>query len=188
MRRTTADLVLLMVLVPLCGIVAQAQMPTYQVGRTPSAEEIRNWDLSSFTGNAVPVVSPDGKGLPPGAGTAQEGRRVWAQWCEQCHGADGRYEWPFRLHMPSQGKAPVLAGERGAVLQRQFATSLWDYINRAMPLRQGGTLRADEVYAVTAYLLYLNRIVQEGDVLDAQSLPRVQMPNRPKGYPVPGTR
>ena len=76
----------------------------------------------------------------------------------------------------------MLAGETGAVRkQRQFATSLWDYINRAMPLGGGGTLNADEAYAVTAYLLYLSGIIQESAVMDAKTLPNVQMPNRPKG-------
>ena len=181
MRCATGLFVLGMVL--WTGVAALAQMPTYQVGRTPSAEEMQDWDKSSFTENLIPNVSTArGEGLPPGRGSAKEGAQVWAQWCASCHGADGKYEWPFRVHMPSGGKAPVLAGETGAVRkQRQFATSLWDYINRAMPLGGGGTLNADEAYAVTAYLLYLSGIIQESAVMDAQSLPNVQMPNRPKG-------
>ena len=81
--------------------------------------------------------------------------------------------------MPSGGKAPVLVGPKDKLegqRRRQFATSLWDYINRAMPLGQGGTLSADEAYAVTAYLLYRRGIIQENDVMDAQSLPKVKMP------------
>ena len=158
-----------------------AQMPTYNVGRGPSEEEIRGWDLSAYTGKSVPLVGPQGRELPSGSGTAKTGKTVWAQWCAKCHGMDGKYQWPYRVHMPSGGKAPVLAGETGAVRrQRQFATALWDYINRAMPLGQGGTLSADEVYASTAYLLYLNGIIKEDDVMDARTLPKVQMPNRPR--------
>ena len=162
-------------------IAAHAQMPTYNVGRTPSAEEIRAWDISPFTGRSVPLIGPEGKELPTGSGSVKEGQKVWTQWCAKCHGTDGKYQWPLRVHMPSGGKAPMLAGETGAVRkQRQFAPSLWDYINRAMPLGNGGTLSADEVYGVTAYLLYLSGIIKENEVMDAQSLPKVQMPNRPQ--------
>ena len=188
MRWTTCLLVPVMVL--WASVAALAQMPTYNVGRTPSAEEIRAWDKSSFAENSIPNVgTAQGEGLPPGRGTAKEGAKVWAQWCARCHGADGKYQWPFRTHMPSGGKAPMLAGETGAIrTQRQFATSLWDYTNRAMPLGQGGTLSADEVYAVVAFQLFLTGIIKEDDVMDAKSLPKAPMPNRPKGYPVAGSK
>ena len=182
MRCTTNLLVAMLALVPLCWIAALAQTTTYKVGRTASAEEVRAFDS---------IVGPEGKELPPGRGTAQEGAKVWAQWCAKCHGTDGKYQWPGRVHPPSAGMTPLLAGEKGLVMQKQFATTIWDYTNRAMPLgREAGTLLAggllsfDEVYAVTAYLLYLNGIIQETDVLDVQSLPKIQMPNRPKGYAV----
>ena len=156
------------------AVAALAQTPTYKVGRTPSAEEIRTWDTA---------IGPEGKELPPGRGTAQEGAKVWAQRCAQCHGADGKYQWPLRAHPPSGGKAPLLAGEKGVIVGRQFATTIWDYINRAMPLgEEAGTLSADEVYGVTAYLLFLNGIIQESDVMDASSLPKVRMPRRPAAY------
>jgi len=162
-------------------IPSLAQSPTYKVGRTPSAEEIQAWDISAFTGKSIPIIGPEGKELPPGSGSAKEGTKVFGQWCARCHGPDGKYEWPFRVHMPSGGKAPILAGETGAVrTQRQFAPSLWDYIHRAMPLGQGGSLDANETYAVTAYLLYLSGIIKENDVMDAKTLPKVQMPNRPR--------
>jgi mono/diheme cytochrome c family protein len=163
------------------SVAARAQMPTYNLGRTPSPEEIRSWDISAYTGKSLPLIGPMGKELPPGSATARQGEKVFAQWCAKCHGLDGKYQWPYRVHMPSGGKAPVLAGETGAVRkQRQFAPSLWDYINRAMPLGQGGTLSADEVYGATAYLLYLSGIIKQDDVMDAQTLPKVQMPNRPR--------
>ena len=186
MRRRSNRLVsnLLVPILVLAGCAAAlAQMPTYKLGRTMSVDEIRAWDKSDFSENYIPNVLPDGKELPLGRGTAKEGAKVWAQWCTPCHGADGKYQWPLRTHMPSGGKAPILAGESGAIVrQRQFSTALWDYINRAMPLRRGGTLSADEVYAVTAYLLSLDGIVKESDVLDAKSLPKVRMPHRPTAY------
>jgi len=156
-------------LVLLMGVSALAQSPTYGVGRTPSAEEIRAWDIS---------VGPTGAELPPGRGTAKDGAQVYVKrGCAVCHGATG-----------TGGPAPVLKGkpaeptvdawERGRVLpvRSPFATTVWDYINRAMPLGREGTLTADEVYALTAFLLYINDVIPEDEILDAQSLPKVKMP------------
>jgi mono/diheme cytochrome c family protein len=152
----------------LMGVSALAQSSTYGVGRTPSVEEIRAWDIS---------VGPTGAELPPGRGTAKEGAQVYQQkGCAACHGKTG-----------TEGRAPNLKGkadpnidtwERGRILpiRSPFATTVWDYINRAMPLNREGTLTADEVYALTAYLLYINAVIAEDEVLDAQSLPKVKMP------------
>ena len=177
-----------MALVPLCGITALAQTPTYKNrGRTPSAEEIRAWDIS---------VGPEGKELPAGSGTAQEGAKIYAQRCARCHGPTGAEGpdlpgsaslWPYPVFI---GKRPVppLRGGKGTLATLHpvrtlgsfwpFATTIWDYINRAMPPKEEGTLSADEVYALTAFLLFQNGIIQEGDVMDAKSLPKVSMPNR----------
>jgi len=147
---------------------AYAQSPTYGVGRTPSAEEIRSWDIS---------IGPTGTELPPGRGSAKEGAKIYTQkGCGSCHGRTG-----------TGGTAPVLkakAGpevdvwQRGRILpvRAPHATTVWDYINRAMPLNAEGTLTADEVYALTAYLLFINAVIPEDEVLDAQSLPKVKMP------------
>ena len=152
----------------LLGGSALAQSsPKYGVGSTPSAEEIRAWDIS---------VGPTGTELPPGRGTAKEGAKVYARGCAGCHGATG-----------TGGRAPVLKGtaapnvdtwKRGRILpiRSPFATTVWDYINRAMPLNREGTLTADEVYALTAFLLYINDVIPEDELLDAQSLPKVKMP------------
>ncbi len=160
--------VLLFVL--LMGVCALAQSPTYGVGRTPSAEEIRASDIS---------IGPTGAELPPGRGTAKEGAQVYRRTgCAGCHGATG-----------TGGRAPVLKGtapsttktwDRGRILpiRSPYATTVWDYINRAMPLNREGTLTADEVYALTAFLLYINDVIPEDQVLDAQSLPKVKMPLR----------
>ena len=172
MQRLAAFLILVIGLVAYSAALAQG--PTYGRGRPAAPEEIKAWDMA---------VGPEGKELPPGSGTAKQGAPVFAKRCAACHGADGKYQWPLRAHPPSGGLAPVLAGEKGVVVAREFATTIWDYINRAMPLGQeAGTLTHDEVYAVTAYLLYLDGIVKENEVMDAKSLPKVRMPHRPPGY------
>jgi S-disulfanyl-L-cysteine oxidoreductase SoxD len=151
------------------GVSALAQSPTYGVGRTPSAEEIRAWDIS---------IGPTGAELPQGRGTAKEGAQLYAQkGCAGCHGKTG-----------TEGTAPNLVGkadpktdtwERGRILpiRAPFATTVWDFINRGMPLGREGTLTPDEVYALTAFLLYKNDVIKSDDeVMDAQSLPKVKMP------------
>ena len=152
----------------LMGASVLGQSPTYGVGRTPTAEEIRAWDIS---------IGPTGEELPPGRGTAAEGAQVYrAKGCAGCHGATGM-----------GGKAPVLKSKsgpsvdtwaRGRILpvRAPFATTVWDYINRAMPLNREGTLTADEVYALTAFLLYINEVIPEDQIVDAQSLPKIKMP------------
>lgn len=156
------------------SIPALAQGPVYGVGRPPSAAEIRALDIS---------IGPEGKELPPGSGTPQQGATVFVQRrCVNCHGPTGK-----------EGPAPQLVVEKdykyaGSTYYPPslwpFAPSVWDFINRAMPYDRPGYLSVDEVYAVTAYLLYRNGIIQEGDVMDAKSLPKVQMPNR-NGYDPP---
>ena len=155
-------------LVWLMGASALAQSPTYGVGRTPSAEEIRAWDIS---------IGPTGAELPTGRGTAKEGAKLYAsKGCAVCHGATG-----------TGGAAPELKGkndpgmktwDRGRILpiRSPFATTVWDYINRAMPLGKEGSLTPDEVYALTAFLLYINDVIPEDQTLDNQSLPKVKMP------------
>ena len=152
----------------LMGGTALAQSLTYGVGRTPTAEEIRALDIS---------IGPHGEELPPGRGTVREGAQLYrAKGCAGCHGQTG-----------VEGKAPILKSKagpevdlwaRGRILplRAPFATTVWDYINRAMPLNREGTLTADEVYALTAFLLYINDVIPEEQVLDAQSLPKVKMP------------
>ena len=151
----------------LMAVPVAAQSPTYGVGRTPSAEEIRAWDIS---------IGPTGEELPPGRGTVQEGAQVYKAKCAGCHGATG-----------IEGNSPILRSKagpevelwaRGRILplRSPFATTVWDYINRAMPLNREGTLTANEVYALTAFLLHLNDVIREDEILDAQSLPKVKMP------------
>ena len=132
----------------------------------------------------TPTILPDGRGLPAGQGTARAGRDVFAARCASCHGSEGR-----------GAEAPPLAGGRGSLATPQplqtvgsfwpYATTVWDYVNRAMPANRPGVLTSDEVYAVTAYLLWLNGIIADTDVMSAATLPRVTMPNRDGFVPDP---
>jgi cytochrome c len=141
--RSCNALVVVGVLAWTAGLVAQS--PTYHLGRTPSEREVRAWDTA---------IGPDGRELPKGRGTAKDGLRVYdIRGCAGCHGPTG-----------TEGPAPRLVGGVGSIATDRpvrtvgsfwpFATSIWDYINRAMPLEQGGHLSADEVYALTALLLH----------------------------------
>ena len=174
----TMRLLRLLLFLMLLGGSALAQSPTYGVGRTPSAEEIRAWDIS---------ISPTGEELPPGRGTAEEGELVYRRTgCAGCHGRggiDGRAPRLVRLDRGPDADPWDLG--RILPIRAPYATVVWDYINRGMPLNREGTLTADEVYALTAYLLYLNDVIAEDDVLDAQSLPQVEMPNRDAWAPLP---
>jgi S-disulfanyl-L-cysteine oxidoreductase SoxD len=172
MRFIKPSLLLPVLALAACG-VASAQSPTYKVGRAPTEAELRAWDN---------VVGTDGKELPPGSGTAKDGAKVFTAKCSYCHGATG-----------TEGPAPRLVGGVDSLSTKTpnptlgsywpFATTVWDYINRSMPRDAEGSLTPDQVYAVTAFLLFKNGIVKETDVLDAKSLLKVQMPNRDGFYP-----
>jgi mono/diheme cytochrome c family protein len=152
-----------------------AQSPTYGVGRKPTAEEMKAWDIA---------IAPDGKELPPGHGTASAGKEVYTKRCLECHGSDGK-----------SGKYDALVGGQNSLSSEKpvktvgsywpYATTLWDHIHRAMPFDRPGTLSTDQVYAVTAYLLFLNGIIGENELIDAQNLPNVKMPNRNGFVPDP---
>src|SRR6516225_6516352 len=153
----------------LLGSPAFAQSsPTYGVGRTPTAEEIRALDIS---------IGPTGEELPPGRGTAKEGAELFVQkGCVGCHGEAGIGGLAPALKSKKGPNVPTW--ERGRILpvQAPFATTVWDFIHRGMPLGREGTLTADEVYSLTAYLLFLNKVIPEDEVLDKESLPKVKMP------------
>ena len=159
---------------------APAQMPTYGVGRAPTAEELKAWDIT---------IPPDGRGLPPGQGTAVLGKPLYADRCASCHGENGddpKYRalvggrGPLTSAELSENLDWLLGGKPVLTIGKfwPYATTLWSYINRAQPFDEPGSLTPDQVYAVTAYLLFLNGIIGEGDVLDARTLPAVKMPNR----------
>ena len=147
---------------------ASAQGPAYGVGRTPTSEEIRS--LGATT-------NPSGAGLPEGSGSVEQGREVYELRCKECHGPEGKgADQAGFVGKPEQLLATPQVRTVGSYWP--YATTLWDYTNRAMPFDRPGTLTHDQVYAVTAYVLYLNGIVEESASLDAESLPKVVMPNR----------
>ena len=139
------------------------------LGRVATPDEIASWDIS---------IGPDGAGLPPGRGTPKQGETVYAEKCVACHGEKGAGKPNDQL----VGGRGTLSGEQVPVKTVgsfwPYATTLFDYIRRAMPLNAAKSLSDDEVYAVCAYILELNGIIGETEVMDAQTLPQVQMPNR----------
>ena len=161
--------ILLLLGSPVLGSPALAQSaPTYGLGRSPSAEEIRARDIN---------ISETGEELPPGRGTPKEGAEVFMlQGCVVCHGEEGVGGVGPTLKSKTSQDLPIWKRERILPLRSPFATTVWDYINRGMPLGREGTLTPDEVYALTAYLLYVNKVIPEDTVLDEKSLPKVKMP------------
>src|SRR6266702_4067044 len=152
----------------LLGSPAFAQSPTYGLGRTPSAEEIRARDIN---------IGSTGEELPPGRGTPKEGAKVFTlQGCVVCHGEEGAGGLGPALKSKTSQDVPIWKRERILPLRAPFATTVWDYIHRGMPLGREGTLTPDEVYALTAYLLFVNKVIPEDTVLDEKSLPKVKMP------------
>ena len=149
---------LAVVMVLAYGVAAVAQGPTFKLGRTPTEQELRPADAA---------IGPDGKGLPRGSGTAKAGATIYvARGCAKCHGPTGT-EGPGYINqmMP-------LDQQHEHVSLRRFSSSVW--ATSPTPC----CLSPDEVYSLTAYLLYRGGIIQEGDVMDADSLPQVRMPNR----------
>jgi cytochrome c len=145
---------------------AAQQGPGLGVALTP--EQVAGWAIT---------ILPDGTGLPPGSGTAQAGVAIYAQKCAACHGVDGAGQ-PNDQLAGGHGTIATPGAVRTVGSYWPYATTVFDYIRRAMPLTQPQSLTNDETYALTAYLLQLNGIVGENDTMDARTLPRVVMPNR----------
>ena len=135
-----------------------ASAETPNLGQSVTEADLALWDIS---------VGPDGVGLPQGSGTAAQGKAVYEQKCELCHGKEGQ-----------NGPNAALSGpQRNVANYVPHATTIFDFTRRAMPWQQPKSLSNDEVYAVTAYILALNRIIGDNDVMNAQTLPKVRMPN-----------
>jgi cytochrome c len=146
------------------------------IGRPATAAEVRSWDID---------VNPGGSNLPPGSGTYATGAAVFAQKCAACHGARGEGIGPYPRLIGRDPRAGFPFGQNPSYVKTvgnywPYATTVFDYVRRAMPLTQPGSLRDDEVYAVVDYLLAENQIVGRDAVMDAQTLPRVSMPARGK--------
>ena len=147
--------------------------PVVALGAGPNlGQPISPSDLASWNIN----VMPDGKGLPPGSGTSAKGAPIYAQKCAHCHGEQGK----GGVNAAVVGGAPMKSMDSTKTIANfwPYATTLFDFIRRAMPFQQPRSLSDDEVYALTAYILALNKLIGEKDVMDAQSLPKVKMPNR----------
>ena len=141
---------------------------TPQLGRPSYGSLVKQWNIDIF---------PDGTGLPPGQGTVSEGKKVYEQYCQSCHGFEG-----------TGASADELAGAQHGLTDDPpdkiigtywpYATTLFDFNRRAMPLNNPGILNNDQLYAVTAYLLYLNGVIDDSHPLDAYRLKRIKMPNQ----------
>jgi cytochrome c5 len=153
----------------LAAMPAPAETGQYGIGSPATSEEIAGWDID---------IRPDGKGLPPGSGSVEDGEMMYEEKCASCHGSFGE----------GVGRYPVLAGGEGTLTNERpektvgsywpYASTLWDYIHRAMPFPQPQSLSDEEVYAITAYVLYLNDLVEDDFVLAADNLASIEMPNQ----------
>jgi mono/diheme cytochrome c family protein len=153
---------------------------SFGFGRPATPSEIAAWDID---------VRPDGAGLPPGRGTPTDGSPVYAARCASCHGKTGK-EGPNDIlvgRVPDDafpfGRDPRVPKTIGSYWP--YATTVFDYVRRAMPADVPGSLTDNEVYGITAYLLYLNGLIPSGAVIDASSLPKVMMPARDRFVPDP---
>ena len=138
------------------------------LGQPASRAAIARWEMG---------VMPDGTGLPPGSGTASQGKAIYAQQCLSCHGPGGQGDSADQLAGAQMGLASEYP-EKTIGSYWPFATTLFDMTRRSMPMQNPGSLTDDEAYAVTAYLLYLNAIINESEIMSAKTLPKVKMPNR----------
>jgi S-disulfanyl-L-cysteine oxidoreductase SoxD len=147
--------------------VAVAQSPN--LGKPISPQDLAAWDIS---------IPPDGAGLPGGSGTVKQGEATFAAKCQPCHNEKGAGQPNDRL-VGGQGSLP---GDKPPVKTVgsywPYATTLFDYVRRAMPLNESKSLTSDELYGVVAYLLNLNGVIPENETLNAETLPKVRMPNR----------
>jgi cytochrome c len=141
---------------------------SYGIGRVATPQEIAGWNID---------IGPDGAGLPPGQGGVTEGHAIFDEKCAACHGAHGEGKPMDRL-AGGFGTVFDVKSERTVGSFWPYATTLFDFVRRAMPFDAPQSLDADQVYAVCAYVLYLNKLVPQDAVLDAKTLPKIEMPNR----------
>jgi mono/diheme cytochrome c family protein len=147
---------------------AAAQSPN--LGKNITEADIKAWDIA---------VLPDGTNLPPGSGTVAQGAAIYAQQCVLCHGENGRNPRPGYSPMVGLQKWDRMDAPK-TITYYEHATTIFDVVRRGMPYMSPRTLSDDQVYALTAYLLAINKLIGEGDVMNAQTLPKVKMPNAGK--------
>lgn len=150
----------------LCSLALAQEGPGLGVSATD--EQVAGWDIS---------INPKGENLPAGSGSVTQGAAIYAVQCIACHGPNGEGATNDRL-AGGHGSLDTENAVKTVGSYWPYATTVFDYIRRAMPFQQPGTLSNDEVYALTAYLLNINGIVDENTVLDADTLPSIEMPNR----------
>lgn len=146
---------------------AAQEQRRFNIGRAVTEAELSSWNID---------VKADGVGLPPGRGSVQEGKAIYETKCIACHGRDGQGQPMDRL-AGGQGTLESAKPVKTIGSYWPYATTVFDYVRRAMPLDRPQSLTADEAYALTAYLLQLNGIVGSDAVVTAQTLPKVRMPN-----------
>lgn len=154
------------------GSAATAQ-DNYGLGTPATAEQIAGWHID---------ILPDGNGLPAGSGTVLQGKKVYETSCVACHGADLKGTPPWPALVGGQGSLATDKPIKTVGSYWPYATTLFDYIRRAMPFQTPQSLSNEEVYSVTAYVLYKNGIIGEDAMLDAKNLADVKMPNRDGFY------
>ena len=147
---------------------ATAAAETPGLGQKITEADIAAWNIE---------VLPDGTGLPPGSGTVQQGAAVYDQKCALCHGEKGVNPAPGILPLVGPSKFDRIDTMK-TVPYYKYATTLYDVMRRSMPFPMPKTLTNDELYALSGYILFLNKIIGENEVMDAKSLPQVKMPNR----------
>ena len=148
-------------------LAGAARAETPNLGRPISPADIASWDIS---------IMPDGQGLPAGSGTAAQGVKVYAEQCSACHGDSGK----GGVNAALVGSPPLDGMDARKTIANfwGYPTTVFDYIRRAMPWPNPRTLSNDEVYALCAYVFSLNKLIGENDVMNAETLPKVKMPNR----------
>jgi S-disulfanyl-L-cysteine oxidoreductase SoxD len=149
---------------------AAAVAETPGLGKNIPEADIKAWNIDAL---------PDGSNMPPGSGTPAQGAPIYAQKCAMCHGEKGANPPPGYSSMIGLKKFDRIDAPK-TVTYYEFATTLFDVIRRAMPYQMPRTLTDDEVYALSAYILSLNQIIGENEVMNAQTLPKVKMPNAGK--------
>jgi cytochrome c len=162
MRNLTAGLLLT---ASIAGTAIAADLPN--LGKPIDPKDIAPWDIS---------ILPDGTGLPPGNGTPAQGGPIFVKKCSACQGEKGK--GGIGAPVTRYATPATLDGGKTIANFWPYATTLFDFIRRAMPYNKPHSLSDQEVYALTAYLLRLNNLIGHGDVIDAKSLPKVKMPNR----------
>jgi S-disulfanyl-L-cysteine oxidoreductase SoxD len=159
-------------LLTLCFTAAGAQESPYgDIGSAPTQAELGALDIS---------IMPNGDGLPPGQGTARQGEPLYFARCAVCHGPNMEGRRDYRVGRLAGGIGSLASDKpvKSFGSYNPFATTLWDYIRRAMPRFDEGSLSPDQIYALTAYILYKNAIIGQDEVMNAETLPEVEMPNR----------